>query len=88
MSDKVVVGTVCMGTCAPLSASSGKQTRMFYDEDSSADGGGVGDRFVAAGCEFLACLDLPEEGVNWRRGHQSVLIRTMLVASWSSSISP
>ena len=30
--------------------------------------GGVGGRFVAVGGELFACLDLPEEGVDWRSG--------------------
>ena len=58
--DKVVVGTVFLGTRAPLSESSREHTRLFYDENSSADGGGFGDRFVAAGGEVLADFDLRE----------------------------
>ena len=54
------------------------------------DVGGVGDRFVTVSGELLAGFDLREEGVNWRRGggHQGLLMRVMLVASWLLSISP
>ena len=87
MADKVVVGAVYLGTCAPISASSGEQIRILYDEGSSTDAVGVGDRFVAVGGELLAGFDLREEGVNWRR-HQGLLMLVMLAVSWSSSISP
>ena len=68
MCHEVSVGAVCLGACSPLSASSGKQTRLFYDEDSSVDGGEVGNGFVAVNSEIFASLDFSVEGVYWPRG--------------------
>ena len=54
MFNEVFLGAVCLDASLPLSASSGEQTCLLDDEESSADGGGVGDRLVAVNGKLLA----------------------------------
>ena len=56
VSYKVTVGAICLGASVPLSAGCSEYTRLLYDEESGADGGGVRDGFVVVGgktsCRF------------------------------------
>ena len=60
VDDKIRLGAVCLGACTPFAAGNGEETRLLYESNSSADGGGGGDGLVTVSGKLHTLLSLLE----------------------------